>query len=90
MKRKHVSQEQVKGTNMCDDLYLVWKEVKYQIPLDFGKSVMHVVISSVVTNSKGICAFKLMKKNVIKIIQKKETKKGKRSTEAARQIESKC
>ena len=64
---------------MCDDLCLVWEEVKYQGPLGFGKSVMHVVISSEITNSKGIYASKLMKKNVIKNNPKEGDQKGKRS-----------
>lgn len=75
---------------MCDDLCLVWEEVKYQGPLDFGKSVMHVVISSEIANSKGIYASKLAKKNVIKNNPKEGDQKGKRSLiEQAGQTESK-
>ena len=51
---------------------------------------MHVVLSGAVTNGKGIPrAFKLMKESVMKIMQKKETKREKRGIEQARQIESK-
>lgn len=46
--------------------------------LDFGKSVRHAVISNVIISSKIIHTFKL-RKNVIKIIPKKDTKREKGS-----------